>query len=77
MFRASTEALMAENTGKGHRKGAVDDRTQVKNPKTDQHVKRNRDADSDKNGQFMDVKQDGKPFKGVAQEPDKRRKGGS
>ena len=31
---------MATNTGKGHRKGSVKDRTQVKNPKTDQWVKR-------------------------------------
>ena len=59
---------MAKNTGKGHRKGSVKDRTQVKNPKTDQWVKR--DADS---GKFMDVKDDGKPFKGVAKEVDDRR----
>lgn len=64
---------MAKNTGDGSRKGSVDDRTQVKNPRTDQHVKRDRDPDSDDNGQFMDVKKDGEPFKGVAQEPDKRR----
>ncbi len=68
---------MAKNTGKDHREGAVDDRTEVKNPKTEQYVKRNRDADSDENGQFIDVKQDGSEFKGVANEPDKRRKGGS
>lgn len=64
---------MAKNTGEGHRDGAVDDRTQVKNPKTDQHVKRNRDPDSKDNGEFMDVKQDGEKFKGVAEEPDGRR----
>ncbi|WP_319780045.1 hypothetical protein [Maridesulfovibrio sp.] len=58
---------MATNTGKGHRKGAVKDRTQVYNPKTDQWVKRG------PNGEFMDVKQDGKPFKGVAKEVDGRR----
>ncbi|MBA3667636.1 MAG: hypothetical protein H0W65_07930 [Sphingomonas sp.] len=68
---------MAKNTGEGHREGAVDERTQVENPKTDQHVKRNRDHDSEQDGEFMDVKQDGKPFKGVAKEPDERRKGGS
>ncbi len=65
---------MAKNTGKDHRKGAVDDRTQTKNPKTDDFVKRNRDHDSSKDGEFMDVKEDGKKFKGVAKEPDKRRK---
>lgn len=68
---------MAKNTGEKHREGAVDDRSQVKNPKTDQHVKRNRDPDSENNGEFMDVKKDGTKFKGVAEEPDGRRKGGS
>ena len=52
---------MAKDTGKDFRRGAVDDRSQVKNPKTDQYVKR--DA-----GKFMDVKQDGKPFEGVRKE---------
>lgn len=64
---------MAKNTGQGYRKGSVDDRTQVENPRTDQYVKRNRDSDSEDAGQFMDVKQDGDKFKGVAEEPDKRR----
>jgi len=64
---------MAKNTGEDHRKGSVDERTQVENPKTDQYVKRNRDHDSDDDGEFMDVKQDGEKFKGVAKEPDKRR----
>ena len=56
---------MATNppSGDGRRYGAVRDRSQVKNPKTGQWVKR--DAGS---GQFMDVKQDGKPFKGVRRE---------
>lgn len=56
---------MAKNgqTGDGHRNGAVRERTQVHNPKTDQWVKR--DANT---GKFMDVKQDGKPFKGVTKE---------
>ena len=49
--------------GDGHRNGAVRDRSQAHNPKTDQWVKR--DADS---GRFMDVKQDGKPFKGIRKE---------
>jgi hypothetical protein len=49
--------------GDGHRNGAVKDRSQVLNPKTDQWVKR--DADT---GKFMDVKKDGNPFKGVRKE---------
>lgn len=65
---------MAKNTGEGHRKGAVDNRTQVKNPKTDKYVKRNRNEESEHNGEFMEVKKDGEPFKGVADEPDERRK---
>ncbi len=65
---------MAKNTGKGYRKGTVDDRTQVKNPATGKYVKRNRDEDSEQDGEFMEVKKDGEPFKGVAEEPDKRRK---
>ena len=64
---------MAKNTGEGHRDGAVDHRTQVKNPATGKWTKRYRDPDSDKQGQFMDVKQDGEEFKGVANEPDGRR----
>lgn len=47
-------------SGDGHRIGAVKDREQVFNPKTKQWVK----IDSDTN-LFMDVKQNGKPFKGV------------
>ena len=68
---------MAKNTGNDHREGAVDHRTQVENPKTDQYVKRDRNPDSEHRGEFMDVKQDGEKFKGVAEEPDERRKGGS
>jgi len=49
--------------GDGHRKGAVRQRSQTFNPKTKQYVKR--DAG---NGRFMDVKQDGTPFKGVRKE---------
>lgn len=49
--------------GDGHRIGAVRDRSQTHNPKTDQWVKR--DASS---GCFMDVKKDGTPFKGVRKE---------
>ena len=56
---------MATNppSGDGRRYGAVRNRSQVKNPKTDQWVKRNADT-----GRFMNVKQDGKPFKGVRRE---------
>ena len=49
--------------GDGHRKGAVRERTQTYNTTTEQWVKR----DSN-NGQFMDVKKDGTPFKGVTKE---------
>ena len=49
--------------GDGHREGAVKKRSQVLNPKTKQFVKR--DAES---GKFMDVKEDGKKFKGVRTE---------
>lgn len=56
---------MATNppAGDGHRNGMVKKRSQVYNPKIDRYVKR--DADT---GQFMDVKSDGKPFKGVRKE---------
>ena len=53
---------MAKNTGEGYRHGAVCDRSQAYNPKTEQWVKRGDD------GRFMDVKQDGTPFKGVRKE---------
>lgn len=49
--------------GDGHRNGAVRSRSQTLNPKTNQWVKR--DATT---GQFMDVKQDGTPFKGIRKE---------
>ncbi len=56
---------MAKNRpiGDGHRQGAVKDRSQTFNPQTEQWVKR--DAAT---GRFMDVKQDGTPFKGVRRE---------
>ena len=60
---------MATNTGKGFRHGSVDDRTQSKNPKTDNWTKRNTHT-----GRFMDQKKGGEPFKGVAKEVDHRRK---
>lgn len=43
--------------------GAVRERSQTHNPKTDQWVKRDTET-----GKFMDVKQDGTPFKGVRKE---------
>lgn len=56
---------MAKNPpkGDGHRIGAVKDRSQVYNPQNDKWVKRDSET-----GKFMDVKQDGKPFKGVRKE---------
>lgn len=54
---------MAKNTGKNYRRGAVNNRSQAHNPVTGQWVKRNSET-----GQFMDVKQNGKPFKGVRKE---------
>lgn len=49
--------------GDGHRKGAVRQRSQSFNPLTNQWVKRDIDT-----GKFIDVKQDGTPFKGVRKE---------
>lgn len=59
------EEAMATNppTGDNHRNGAVRQRSQVLNPKTGQYVKRNAET-----GRFMDVKQNGTPFKGVRKE---------
>ncbi|MCU1469463.1 MAG: hypothetical protein JWQ39_612 [Glaciihabitans sp.] len=54
---------MATNTGKGYREGAVRGRSQAFNPRSGTFTKRN-----DSNGQFMDGKSDGKPFKGVRKE---------
>lgn len=64
---------MAKNTGEGYRKGSVEERSQVKNRKTGKWTKRSREEDSENAGQFTEVKKDGEPFKGVAQEPDERR----
>jgi hypothetical protein len=61
---------MAKNTGKGFRKGAVDDRSQLNlDPKKGKYVKRDL-----KTGEFMDLKEDDEPFKGVTKEPDDRKK---
>jgi hypothetical protein len=59
---------MAKNTDKGFRKGSVDDRSQLNlDPKNGKFVKRDRET-----GEFIDIKEDDKPFKGVANEPDRR-----
>jgi hypothetical protein len=47
----------------GQRQGAVRERSQTLNPKTGNWTKRDTDT-----GKFVDVKQDGKPFKGVRKE---------
>ncbi|AOP44266.1 TPA: hypothetical protein ACHK02_004029 [Escherichia coli] len=60
---------MAKNTGDGYRKGSVTDRTQVQNPQNGNYTKRDTTT-----GRFIDQKQDGTPFKGVAKEVDDRRK---
>ena len=65
---------MAKNTGKGSRIGSVKERTQVKNPAAKTWVERDETKGSPSKGEFKNVKEDGKPFKGVAKEPDKRRK---
>ncbi len=56
---------MATNgkSGDNRRHGAVKERSQTFNPMTEHWVKR--DANT---GKFMDVKQDGTPFKGVRKE---------
>jgi hypothetical protein len=57
---------MAKNTGNDFRRGAVTARTQFQRDDGN-YQKRN-----ERTGHFMEVKQDGKPFKGVAREPDGR-----
>ena len=56
---------MAKNKpiGDNARKGAVKQRSQVLNPKTNLYVKRNAET-----GHFMDVKTSGGKFKGVRKE---------
>lgn len=56
---------MATNgkTNDGHREGAIRQRSQTFNTKTEQWVKRDTET-----GRFMDQKADGKPFKGVRKE---------
>jgi hypothetical protein len=52
---------VAKNTGDGYREGAVRGRSQMKTPAG--WVKRDSGT-----GRFLDVKSDGKPFKGVRKE---------
>lgn len=59
---------MATNSGEGSRTGSVKDRSQVHNPNDGKFVKRDLET-----GQFIDRKEDGAPFKGVAREVDHRR----
>jgi hypothetical protein len=61
----SANRQMAKNktVGDNQRKGAVKGRSQIKNPITGTWTKRD-----DKSGQFMDLKADAKPFKGVRKE---------
>lgn len=61
---------MAKNTGEGYRRGSVKERSQVDvDPKGEgKFVKRDSAT-----GQFTDLKEDNKPFKGVAKEPDDRK----
>lgn len=56
---------MAKNgkTNDGHREGAVKQRSQTFNPKTERWVKRDSET-----GQFMDQKANQAPFKGVRKE---------
>lgn len=64
MIAKNLKAMAKNGTpGDGHRNGAVKGRSQTYNPKTDQYVKRDTTT-----GRFMDVKQDGTPFKGVRKE---------
>ena len=60
---------MATNTGNNSRTGSVKDRSQLNlDEKKGKFVKRDR-----KTGEFTDIKEDNKRFKGVAREPDQRR----
>lgn len=52
---------MAVNTKQNYRQGPIKGRTQTYNPKNFKYIKR--DSIS---GQFIDVKSDGSPFKGVS-----------
>ncbi|WP_251519246.1 MULTISPECIES: hypothetical protein [Staphylococcus] len=51
------------NSNNQERTGQVKDRSQVKNPQNDSYVKRDTET-----GEFMQVKSDSEPFKGVRKE---------
>jgi hypothetical protein len=56
--------ILAKNTGQNYRHGAVDNRSQVFNPKTGDYVKRDTET-----GRFIDRKtSNNEPFKGVRKE---------
>lgn len=57
---------MARNSGSGFRCGAVTGRTQF------QRTDGNWQKRDERTGHLMGVKDDGRPFKGVAKEPDGR-----
>jgi hypothetical protein len=65
--------VIAKNTDEDYRKGAVKERTQVENPRDEQWTKRDETPGSEKRGEFMEKKESGEPFKGVAKEKDERR----
>lgn len=54
---------MATNTGSNHRNGSVKERSQILNPSTGNYIKRDTIS-----GKFIDVKTDGKPYKGIRKE---------
>ncbi len=54
---------MATNSGKNSRNEPVKDRSQVFNPSTGNYVKKDTST-----GRFIDVKSDGKPFRGITKE---------
>jgi hypothetical protein len=57
---------VAKNTGDGFRRGAVTGRTQFERPDGNWQKR------DERAGHFMEVKDDGTRFKGVAREPDGR-----
>lgn len=63
MSHKNTKMAKNGTPGDGHRNGAVRERSQVLNPKTNQWVKRDSNT-----GRFMDVNQNGQPHKGVRKE---------
>ncbi len=53
---------MGKNTGEGHRVGAIKDRVQIHNPRTDRWVK----LDT-RTGRIVDQKKSKGPYKGIRQ----------